>query len=415
MNIDNCEKWLKNKNINPLTKRKIQTKRATYNKIEKECNKIIKINKKPKIDENTAAKKITNLFKPLLYKYSGNIENRINYYKIIHKYIKDYKKQSKNNCFKNYNNDDTNEKLFRIGKKIIVNKILGEGVYGIVFNGYFRPDIKNKQYGKALKIAIKISNYTNRNYREVEVFKKLSSLVIKNKCPHFPISYGVLECNKSILSDNNSSSSLSIHNKEHKNLEILLENEYFINIVELADGVLYDIMKNINTKTINILYNCAIQCLISIVFFNKYLNLCHDDAHYNNFIYYKIKVGGYYHYNIYGINYYLKNVGYLMMINDFGLVEDLTPKNLLTDITIFIENLDNIKFNNIKKNIIKETNPQSIYDYLFNKKKIEEPMNITQKRVYSKLFQLLSEKFPEQLLTTKPNDIIINNIPYMIL
>jgi len=336
LKIDDCDKWLKNKNINPITKRKIQTKKATYNKIEKECNEIISKNKnkkkKKKIDKNIAAKKIANLFKPLLYKYSGNINDRINYYKIIHKYIKEYKESSNSNCFRNYKNE-----LFIIGKRIIVNKILGKGEKGIVFDGYFIPDIKNKQYGKALKIAIKISDYTIRNDREAEVFKKTTSLVLKNRCPHFPISFGVLKCNKSLK--------MIIET----NLEILKQDDYLITVVELADGIFKDIMNITTAKTIHILYNCSIQCLISIIFFNKYLNLCHDDAHYNNFIYFKIKSGGYFYYNIYGIDYYLKNVGYLMMINDFGLVEDLTTDNLLTDITIFIKWLDNIKFNQIKQ------------------------------------------------------------------
>jgi hypothetical protein len=388
---DDCDKWLKNKNINPLTKRKIQTKKATYNKIEKECNEII--------DKNIVAKKIANIFKPLLYKYSGDIIDRINYYKIIHKYIKEYKETSNNNCFRNYKKE-----LFIIGKRIIVNKILGKGEKGIVFDGYFIPDIANKQYGKALKIAIKISDYTIRNDREAEIFKKTTSLVLKKKCPHFPISFGVLKCDKNV----------SIIKT---NLEILNQNEYLITVVELADGIFRDIMNITTVKTINILYNCSIQCLISIIFFNKYLNLCHDDAHYNNFIYFKIKSGGYFHYNIYGIDYYLKNIGYLIMINDFGLVEDLTSNNLLTDITTFIKWLDNIRFNQIKQSIITEANinKQSFYDYIFNKKKIEEPKEITQKRLYSKLFQLLSEKFPEQLLTTTPNEVIINNNPYVIL
>ena len=437
MNINDCNKWLKNKNINPLTKRKIQTKRATYNKIEKECNEIMKINhknnnkndknKKPKIDENAAAKKITNLFKPLLYKYSGDINNRIRYYNVIHKYIKKYTTASKNNCLRYYKKDNKDRQLFIIGKRIIVNKTLGEGEYGIVFDGYFRPNIKNKNYGKALKVAIKISDYTDRNDRETEVFKKLTSLVIKYKFPHFPISFGVLLCDKSkLMEDINYSGSLSSLNRKskplnldiekHKNLAILSENEYLITIVELADGIFYDILENTTAKTINILYNCSIQCLISIIFFNKYLNLYHDDAHYKNFIYFKTNSGGYFHYNIYGKDYYLKNLGYLMMINDFGLVEDLTADNLLTDIIRFIDCLENIKFNNIKQLLISEANinKPSLFDYLFNKKKIEEPINITQKRLYSKLFQLLSEKFPEQLLTTKPNDTIINDIPYLI-
>ena len=406
MKFDDCQKWLKNKNVNPLTKRKIQTKKGTYNKIEKECNEIMKSSyKKPKIDENIAAKKITNLFKPLLHKYLGDIKNRISYYKIIHKYIKEYKAASKNNCLKKYNKD-----LFIVGNRIIINKILGEGQKGIVFDGYFKPDIKNIHYGKALKIAIKISDYTIRNDREAEIFKKLTSYVLRNKCPHFPISFGVLQCNKSNIIEKINSLNIS----KHKNLEILNENEYLITIVELADGIFRDIMDNITAKTINILYNCSIQCLISIIFFNKYLNLCHDDAHYNNFIYFKIKPGGYFHYNIYGVDYYLKNIGYLMMINDFGLVEDLTTENLLTDVTTFMKWLNNIRFNKISQTIKGEENKQSFYDYIFNKKKIEEPKEITQKRLYSKLFELLSEKFPEQLLTIKPNETIINSYPYII-
>jgi hypothetical protein len=411
MNIDDCNKWLKNKNVNPLTKRRILTRRATYNKIEKECNKIMAKNKKPKMDENIAANKIANLFKPLLYKYLGDITTRINYYKIIHKYIKEYKEVSKNNCLKNYN-----EKFFSIGKRIIVNKILGEGQKGIVFDGYFKPDIKNQNYGKALKIAIKISDYTVRNDREAGVFKKLTSFVLKNKCPHFPISFGILQCNKTKIIEEIQSSSLKLNISKHKNLEILKENEYLITIVELADGIFRDIMDATTAKNINILYNCSIQCLISIIFFNKYMNLCHDDSHYNNFIYFKIKPGGYFHYNIYEVDYYLKNVGYLMMINDFGLVEDLTPDNLLTDITTFIKWLDNIRFNKIKQTLTSETNinKQSFYDYIFNKKKIDEPKEIIQKRLYSKLFELMAEKFPEQLLTTKPNDGVINSYPFII-
>ena len=187
MNIENCQKWLKNKNINPITNRKIQAKKAIYNKIEKECDEIMNKTKKPKMDKNVAAKKIANLFKPLLHKYSGDIKDRIDYYKIIHKYIKEYNEASKKNCLKNYK-----ENFFRIGKRIIIDKKLGEGVYGIVFNGYFRPDIKNKKYGKALKLAIKLSEYTSANQKEAEIYSKISKYVIRNKCPHFSIFYGLL-------------------------------------------------------------------------------------------------------------------------------------------------------------------------------------------------------------------------------
>ena len=405
MNIDDCNKWFKNKNINPLTKRKIQTKKATYNKIEKECNKNNNKNKKPKMDDNIAANKIANLFKPLLYKYLGDINYRIKYYNIIHKYIKEYNEASKKNCLKNYK-----EQFFKIGKRIIVNKILGEGQKGIVFDGYFKPNIKNEQYGKALKIAIKISDYTIRNDREVGVFKKLTSYVLKNRCPHFPISFGVLQCDKKKIMEEmpSSLSSLKVNIAKHKNLEILKENEYLITIVELADGIFRDIMDTTTAKNISNLYNCSIQCLISIMFFNKYMNLCHDDAHYNNFMYFKIKPGGYFHYNVYGVDYYLKNVGYLIMINDFGLVTNLDIYNLIKDVIYFAEKLNNYYIFDIGKTLTNEMkNPTIIKMNLKNK----------QKYLYSLLFKLLSETpgFNTHLLTLKmPSSQIINKTPYII-
>ena len=61
------------------------------------------------------------------------------------------------------------------------------------------------------------------------------------------------------------------------------------------------------------------QIFISIMFFHYYTNSHHNDAHSGNFLYHKIKPGGYFHYNIYGKDYYLENIGYLWVIWDFGL------------------------------------------------------------------------------------------------
>jgi DNA ligase-1 len=47
MNTETCNKWLENKTINPITKRKIKVDGPTYKKIEKECNKIFQGKKSP--------------------------------------------------------------------------------------------------------------------------------------------------------------------------------------------------------------------------------------------------------------------------------------------------------------------------------------------------------------------------------
>jgi hypothetical protein len=453
MNIENCEKWFKNKNVNPLTKRKIQTRRATYNKIEKECNEIVAKNKKPKMDVNVAANKIAKLFKPLLHKYSGDITDRINYFKIMKKYLNEYKLVSKNNCLQNYKKN-----FLRIGKRIIINKKLGEGVYGIVFNAYFRPDIKNKQYGKALKLSVKLSEYTTENETEAEVYKEISKYVIKNKCPHFSIFYDLLVCEDlgfssdskemltSSLITSNSKKSLNINKNEYDNVDYFKLKQYYLTLTELADGTLYDFLfanslKKFacdyykladNAKNYNIIqeikqqlkFNCIIQCLISIVFFHKMLKYSHNDAHLNNYLIHKIKPGGYFHYNIYGVDYYLKNMGVLVILNDFGLIENLTAKNVYKDFSYLSNTINNKKIDNFIDNIIiKELyynnaniKPnKKLLDYFGLTKKPSPPsLKQLEDNVYPNIFKELAKSFPEQLLTTKPNDVIKNKLPYTI-
>ena len=456
MNIDQCNKWLKNKNINPLTKRKIQTKKATYNKIEKECNEIMKIKIKIK-DNNTdndndnkniAAKKIANFFKPLLHKHSGNIQDRINYYKIMIKYLKEYKSISGNNCLKNYKIENKKQ-LFRIGKRIIINKTLGEGAYGIVFNGYFRPNIKNKQYGKALKLAVKLSEFTEKNEIEAEIYKQISNYVIQNKCPHFSIFYGFLLCNDlsvsnetetSSLITSNSNKPLNINKKDYYNYDFFREENYYLTLTELADGTLYDFLlsKNLNefinknfklADTIDnytaikimkadIKFNCIIQCLLSIVFFHKLTNYSHEDAHLNNYLFHKIKPGGYFHYNIYGVDYYLKNLGVIIILNDFGLIANLTFNNIEKDFTFLLSGINHIlTINNFLYNVIVEiinTRKRYLNLLAIAKKSPKLLLKKLQDKIYPLIFKELSRIFPDQLLTTKPNDTIINKIPYSI-
>jgi predicted unusual protein kinase regulating ubiquinone biosynthesis (AarF/ABC1/UbiB family) len=57
------------------------------------------------------------------------------------------------------------------------------------------------------------------------------------------------------------------------------------------------------------------------MFFHYYTNNYHCDTHTGNFLFHKIKPGGYFHYNIYGKDYYLENQGYLWVVWDFGLIE----------------------------------------------------------------------------------------------
>jgi hypothetical protein len=319
-----------------------------------------------------------------------SLESRIYNYNSINKYLnKYYKSDGIENCLQN--SASSIKKTFKLGEKIVTDNIIGEGSYGIVFSGHLFN----------LSLAIKILEVTDENILESQINKTVTKIVIQDKCPHFMIFYKILLCNK-----NSNLIELFDIDKKYKSAAILSNNEYYLILTELADGVFYDIAAH--QQDINIINNCIIQCLFSIVFFNTLTNYSHDDAHLDNFLYTNIKPGGCFHYNIYGVDYYLKNVGYLIMINDFGLVVDLNINNLIKDINFFAEKLNNYHIKNIAKTLTDEMNSRDI-----NK------MDITQKQkhIYSLLFKLLSETvgFNNHLLTSKkPSLKIINKTPYII-
>jgi predicted unusual protein kinase regulating ubiquinone biosynthesis (AarF/ABC1/UbiB family) len=107
------------------------------------------------------------------------------------------------------------------------------------------------------------------------------------------------------------------------------KTKLYIQINELASGDLSNLLSSSDKRDE---LNIIAQTLISIMFFHNLTNSFHNDAHTGNFLYHKIKPGGYFHYNIYGKDYYLENQGYLWVIWDFGIIEPFT----------FIKNKTNI-------------------------------------------------------------------------
>ena len=211
--IEICEKWLLNKNINPETSRKIKETGEVYKKLAKKClKKEVSSDTsfktaKSSFNSNTkkikAYKKIYKLFMPYIKRTTANIIDRINYFLIIKKYLLTIKE--KNNCLRLYNNDELKKEIkYRIGRNIILDKRIGtDSKYGIVFLSHFKFNTENK-FDKLNKFAVKITNQDIDNKKEIEILKILTNEVIQLKCPHFPISYGSLECiNTDIRSNDN--------------------------------------------------------------------------------------------------------------------------------------------------------------------------------------------------------------------
>jgi len=334
--------------------------------LEKQLKTLINKNK----DLNTSSEnrkikgeKIAKFILPIINRVD-NINNRIKYYNILHKYIQSRYKYPKN-CLRLYKKDANNEPIYRIGNRIILEKKIGtKSKYGSVFLSYYK--LNNKKFGKIFKFATKISDASyHRNITEYLVLKDLTTLVLNNSCPHFPISYGKFNCNSQNIqtsdtiyeSDKDNSivslgsiSFQSFIEKLPKNING--KNNIIITLNELAEGDAHNFIK-LNYSNDKIILNALIQILLSIMFFHKYINAFHFDSHSGNFLYHKIKPGGYFHYNIRGKDYYLENIGYLWVIWDFGLIEPFNNSHLINNDKYGYSSYDNIYIKHDFTRIIK--------------------------------------------------------------
>jgi hypothetical protein len=287
-------------------------------------------------------KKIGKFIFPLMkINRMSNIEYRIKYYKILHKYIESRTKYN-DNCLRLYKYLNS-KPIYRIGNRIILDKQIGsDSKYGSVFLSHYR--LTNKKFGKLFTFATKISDGLNsNNIKEYKVLKDLTNCVIKEECPHFPMSFGKLECTKQNIRDlhtiyssdispsfikQNSSSFISLLSNLPKNIHN--KNNLLITLNELAEND-HDYFITLYYRDDKIIWNSLVQVILSLMFFHKYINAYHRDSHNGNFLYHKTKPGGYYHYNLYGKDFYLENIGFLWVIWDFGLIQPFSNSKLINN------------------------------------------------------------------------------------
>ena len=249
------------------------------------------------------------------------LSDRIKFYHIINNYIESIK--DKINCFGIYKACDDESKKYKIGRKIILDKKIGDdSKYGITFISHYKSK-SNNDLDQYLIFATKLTDLSRKgNLIEYQILEYLTKLNINEVCPNFPIGYGKLECtkyqNRQIDKEEQLSESyIKKHKKSVLGTELYDINQIYI-FNEIADGSLKQIKKLRLPNEVSI--NALEQCIMSIIFFNKYINAYHNDCHYGNFLYHNIESGGYFHYNIYGNDYYIENIGYLWVIWDYGLI-----------------------------------------------------------------------------------------------
>jgi|694.fasta_scaffold28173_5 hypothetical protein len=373
-----CNLWIINKNVNPLTNRKITSKSPIYKKFEKKClenkskdiynivddfcSSIIipsKMNKKDiqiydKIN-NLCSKKEIKLLKTSIsppkkvsFNYLKSLSslksmgiNEIN--KKNMKLISYFSNFKQNKCLEL----TENKNQYLLSNNILLYKQIGSpSVYGVVY----KSKNINPEFKEIPRFIAKIQLLRKETKQELSIFQALSNYALKNNICHFPILYSSSICN-TIIRDNNYPDILAKAKKQFKNYSIML--------YELANGDYYYFIEKYKSKlNYKIWKNIYEQIFMSIFIFH-YLDLNHSDTHGGNFLYTKIKPGGCFHYKINNIDYYIENIGYKWMIWDYGISSKLSEKIK----SWFFEDYIKIFFNFMKFNSSLNNNPYFKFNY----------------------------------------------------
>jgi len=285
-----------------------------------------------------------------------------------------------------------------VKKRIPRKKIISRKDFYKKINKYFK--IENLVLKKKLNDNYYISHLENKkeyifetksivNEIDLIIFKKVSKAVLEDKCHHFPIL--LKEINKLILT-------------------------------ELTDGNLEDLMKDMKFSKEDIYLNALTQIYLSLMFFYEETKHFINIPKYKNFVYRKIEKGGYYHYRIFGQNYYLENLGYLWIIRDYETsisFEKSINKQMIIN-NDFLEIIRGflpyylkgwIKTNDyhMNKNGFKKINSLNIFNKKFNENYTNKGMNNYLKNLMKKMLDigLILKSVPSKSL-------IINSKPYEI-
>jgi len=291
-------------------------------------------------------------------------KNRINKYNII----TSNNIELKNQCLITQNHTI---RLNIEQKKIILKNIIGYGATSHIFNAEAFYDNDNKKIDIIFKILSLGEN-------EINFMNKISEFVINQTTPHFIINYiSKNNCNKidEIIDDYQINDFIKIINnyaKEYTN------NTYSLIAMEKLDGDVANLLffnKNIDDTIKNII---KAQMYIALLTFHLYLKSIHNDVQYKNFFYKKINNSdnGYFYYNFIFNNgeikdVYIKNIGYLIVLADYGfskkiyfsedtehiekqiLTRQKKSKTYLEDYSMIFDDYNLLK-DNIKRNITEE-------------------------------------------------------------
>jgi hypothetical protein len=250
-----------------------------------------------------------------------------------------------------------NENIITDEKIIKIEKYLSNGCYGSIFIA--SVDGLNKY-------VIKFMDSHATNINEIKAMIKIKQ-TLKDDIPPIPnfiyMAYYYLNCNK-----------ITNTTTQINDIKSYVTTNYSLIVLEYFDNTLYNLLSSIYSSSMSIedkieLYNSLFtQMILSIYIFHNKFNYIHNDAHLRNFLYKTVnKEDNYFYYIINEKTYFVKNCGYLVVLSDYGLVEEInettTKKKIFKDYSVIISqllnnipnisNIDQIFYTNYIMNICK--------------------------------------------------------------
>ena len=241
-----------------------------------------------------------------LLNWNNNIQSRLRFYRAMQKYL-----NNTDPCL-----SETNGKLCIMDTKtnepiVIFGQKLGEkdSKFGIAYK------VSGTKLAKLLKFSCKIMAYDEPGHKdEIALLLKINELVASRKCQNLPLTYKTSLCMQKCTAP--------------QSPQLAKNGRYYLVLNELASTDLAAMFKASHVRSV---YESILMQVIFALYTFHRMGYSHNDCHLGNFLIHKIQRGGYWLYKVGNHKVYVPNMGYLVVLWDFGLAETITNDGVSRD------------------------------------------------------------------------------------
>jgi hypothetical protein len=198
-----------------------------------------------------------------------------------------------------------------LSKYITFKKTLGSGSFGEVSLGSLIHKVSNTNVYNRFDFAVKMARQLKIAISpEYHIANLMNRLVLDNRAQNLPIMMDSYTC------DRCSFGAKTITTKSAKCI---------FSVSEIATGgdMVEWLSSNPSEESLD---SALFQIMAGIHALQHYYSIVNTDIKAQNILIYNVNPGGYWKYTIYGLDFYVPNVGKLFIVNDFGIAKIYSPQ-----------------------------------------------------------------------------------------